>query len=145
MNSEERRFTVSSNCRYATIPRLGKEKMVQWTSPFTIGITIMISNSKCTTSIIRLTYIHSPINLYIFCTPTKTRTWNNGFGDRDVTITLWTRVVVPEGLEPSLPRPQRGVLSITPKNHLNYLLRRFQTFYCSYFRFLLPPKDSNLD
>ncbi len=45
--------------------RLGKEKMVQWTSPFTIGITIMISNSECTTPIIRLTYIHSPINLYI--------------------------------------------------------------------------------
>ena len=29
---------------------------------------------------------HSPINLYIFCTSTKTRTWNNGFGDRDDAI-----------------------------------------------------------
>ena len=42
MNSEERRFTVSGNCLYATFPKLGKEKMVPWTTPFTIGITLMV-------------------------------------------------------------------------------------------------------
>ena len=71
MNSEERGVTDPCNCLYATIPRLGKEKMVQWTSPFTIGVTIMISNSKCTTSIIRLQYI---IPQSTFSAQVRTRT-----------------------------------------------------------------------
>jgi hypothetical protein len=39
MDSNEGGFTVRCNCRYATLPKTGKEKMVQWTTPFMIGIT----------------------------------------------------------------------------------------------------------
>jgi hypothetical protein len=37
--------------------------MVEWTTPFTIGITNVGFNSEYTTSTNSLGYIHSPINL----------------------------------------------------------------------------------
>ena len=37
--------------------------MVEWTTPFMIGITMMIPTPNIQPTIIRLTYIPSPINL----------------------------------------------------------------------------------
>lgn len=95
--------------------RIGKEKMVQWTSPFTIGITMVVqtptmlllynyqllhiiipqSTYKCSSAfysqlrgiVSNLAHLTAVWVLkFTFCTPTKTRTWNNGFGDRDDAI-----------------------------------------------------------
>lgn len=46
-------------------PKLGKGKMVEWTIPFTIGITMMISTPNTYPPIIRvIRSIPSPINLF---------------------------------------------------------------------------------
>lgn len=67
---EGKRFTVVPATTYritslTVLKILGKGKMVPWTTPFTIGITIDDLNSDYTPlPITRLTYKLSPINLF---------------------------------------------------------------------------------